>query len=322
MSGGFVDRRTGDSADSGVSADDLDMSADARARRMGWYPKDEFHGRPDDWIPAEKFIERAEREMPILRENLRRFDVRTAQAERNALQAQARIGEMAAKMEEMSSAFDSLRTLSDTAEKRGFDRALAAYKKEAQEAAAEGDSTRAAAAVDGIKALYDARTPVAPAPVAKPPAAAGGQPQGAADPVEVAWVNSPERAWYRRDPGMTKFADLVYGELNSSPANANLSTAEKLAEVERQVGVRYSHTQYFFDKAAAPASKVAKVNDGGDIAPGGGSNKLSKTFDSLEPAVKAEYNRIAKIAEMRKGKTGYKPYTKAEFLNKYLGEEE
>ena len=53
---GAVDRRLGDSAAPGISTDDLDMSPEARARRMGWYPQDEFHGRPDDWIDADKFI--------------------------------------------------------------------------------------------------------------------------------------------------------------------------------------------------------------------------------------------------------------------------
>ena len=68
MGGSFVDRHIDDNQGAGVTGDDLDMSVEARARRMGWYPKEEFHGRPEDWIPAEKFIDRAEKEAPILRE--------------------------------------------------------------------------------------------------------------------------------------------------------------------------------------------------------------------------------------------------------------
>ena len=58
--------------DAAVTSEHVDSDEDvARARRMGWIPKDEYGGKPDNWRSAKDFIERGENEMPILRERLR-----------------------------------------------------------------------------------------------------------------------------------------------------------------------------------------------------------------------------------------------------------
>ena len=332
MSGGIVDRRVGDTQDSGVSADDLDMSVEARARRMGWYPKDEFHGRPDDWIPAEKFVDRSERELPILRENLRRFDTRAAQAERAAQESQRRITDMTAKIELLSDAMDSMRSMADGAEKRGYDRAIATLRKDAQEAAAEGDAVRAAAVIDQMVELTNARKPVdgkkvVDAKTTNEPAVQNQQQQVAVDPVETAWMSDGSRTWFRDDAKLRKEANEIYGQILSSAEGRTRSKIDILAEVEERVSKANPNSQYFFnqgDTSGQRGGRTAKVSDGGDISnqSGGGGNKLSKAFDALKPEEKAEFNKVFRAAELRKDKPGYKPYTKAEFLRRFHGETE
>ena len=327
MSGGIVDRRVGDSGySSGVSADDLDTSNEARARRMGWYPKDEFHGRPEDWIPADKFVERAEKELPILRENLRRLDSKTARAEQIAAQATAKYNELNNRLEEMGQTLESMRTMADTAEKRGFERAMAQLKKQAQEAAKDGDQEAVTEAIDKMGELMEARQQVvAPAQTKKPEPANKGaqqqQPQGEPDPVEVAWVNDPDRQWFRENPVMQNYANAIWSELVTSPTHKKLSKAELLTEVERQVAARYPQSPYFFDKQPANTRRAAPVNDGGDLDNRPTGNKLDKSFDALPAEAKAEFKRIERMTDARKGKPGYKPYTKAEFLKLYHGTE-
>lgn len=55
--------------------------AEERALKMGWVPKDDFRGDPDKWRPAEEFLERGERMIPILNKKIR--DLRQQQEEKD-----------------------------------------------------------------------------------------------------------------------------------------------------------------------------------------------------------------------------------------------
>lgn len=327
MGGNFVDRHIDDNQSAGVTGDDLDMSTEARARRMGWYPKDEFHGRPEDWIPAEKFIERAEREAPILRENLKRLDRRAALAESKADAAQRKLDEAIARLDEMGEALDSMRAVATNAEKRGYERAVAQLKKEAKEAAADGDQERVVEIVDKMKELQEAHSQNAASGLTKQPKKnpegdnSQQQPNGQqpkVDPVAVAWANAPEREWYRNDPAMHAVANAEFTVIRQR--DPSLTLAEALAEVDRVVQQRFSDSKYF---AGSTRRQPPNVNTGGSIQNQGGkpSSKLDKSFDALPAEAKAEYARVSKMVDLRKGKPGYQPYTKAEFLRQYHGNE-
>lgn len=43
-----------------------------RAEQMGWKPKDIYKGDPENWTDAEKFVQRGEEELPLLRSQLRK----------------------------------------------------------------------------------------------------------------------------------------------------------------------------------------------------------------------------------------------------------
>lgn len=326
MGGNFVDRHIDDNQQAGVSGDDLDMSAEARARRMGWYPKDEFHGRPEDWIPAEKFIERAEREAPILRENLKRLDRRAASAEAKADAAQRKLDEAISRLDEMGEALDSMRAVATTAEKRGYERAVAQLKKEAKEAAADGDQERVVEIVDKMKELQEAHQQNAASglgqPARKKPEGDTSQQQNQqqpkVDPVAVAWANAPEREWYRNDAAMHAVANAEYTVVRQR--DPSLTLAEVLAEVDRVVQQRFSDSKYF---AGVTRRTSPNVNTGGSIQNQGGkpSSKLDKSFEALPAEARAEYARVSRMVDLRKGKPGYQPYTKAEFLRQYHGTE-
>ncbi len=327
MGGNFVDRHIDDNQGAGVSGDDLDMSVEARARRMGWYPKEEFHGRPEDWIPAEKFIDRAEKEAPILRENLKRLDRRAASAEAKADAAQRQLAEAVSRLDEMGEALDSMRAVATNAEKRGYERALAQLKKEAKEAAADGDQERVVEVIDKMKELQEAHQANAASGLntqKKPKAEDKGQQanqqanQQQPDPVAVAWANAPEREWYRNDPAMHAMANAEFVVIRQK--DPSLTLAEALAEVDRAVQARFQESKYF---AGAARRSQPPVNSGGSMQnpSRNTSSKLDKGWDSLPPEAKAEYAKIARNVDLRKGKPGYAPYTKAEFLRQYHGTE-
>lgn len=321
MSGSIIERRVGDTGAQPEGGSGADMSVEARARRMGWYPQSEYRGRPEDWMDAEAFVKRAEEEMPILRSQLRSLDAKLAgsQAQSQALQGQ--VQQMNQKLESAVEAIDSMRELSSKAEQRGFERAMKRLREEAKEAAASGDAARVEAVMDQTQELLENR--VKP-PEEKKPAASGGgkqqqQQQQGGDPVIAAWANDPNRAWYRESLKMNLYAQAVFEDL--SETRRDLSTAEKLAETEREVMTKFPTSHYFAGRVRP------RGNGGGDPPPvnppsggdhGGGGGKTG--FDALPPEAKAEYARIARGYELKKGKPGYKPYTKEEFLRQYNGE--
>lgn len=49
-------------------------SVEDRARRMGWAPKDQFKGDPSKWVDADRFVERGETEIPLLRAQVRNLE--------------------------------------------------------------------------------------------------------------------------------------------------------------------------------------------------------------------------------------------------------
>src|ERR1700722_6616536 len=55
-----------------AAPDNAPNEAEVEARKMGWVAKDEFKGAADKWRPAEEFLDRGKRILPIvLKENER-----------------------------------------------------------------------------------------------------------------------------------------------------------------------------------------------------------------------------------------------------------
>lgn len=52
----------------------IEGEVEERAGRMGWVPLEDFRGDEARWVSAEKFVERGENEIPIMRERLRKMD--------------------------------------------------------------------------------------------------------------------------------------------------------------------------------------------------------------------------------------------------------
>jgi len=52
----------------------IEGETEDRAKRMGWVPQADFRGAEDKWVSAEKFVERGDNELPIMRERMRKMD--------------------------------------------------------------------------------------------------------------------------------------------------------------------------------------------------------------------------------------------------------
>ncbi len=60
---------------------DKDRSSELEARRLGWVDKEEFKGDPDKWRPADEFLDRGRRILPIVQANERRLHRRVDELE-------------------------------------------------------------------------------------------------------------------------------------------------------------------------------------------------------------------------------------------------
>lgn len=319
-------RQTNEALPDNSGGSGIDMSVEGQARRLGWYPKEKFRGNPDDWIPADRFVERAHNELPVLKENLRRLDERYAAEETRSRSLMTQVTMLNNRLESIGEAFDNMRELSTKAEQRGYDRALASLKAQAKQAAEDGDAVAVERVMTETAELVANRVKAdAPPPEGKDgkdkrtteraPQRDASQVQ--TDPVAEAWAKSNERAWYRESQSMAGYANGLYEEMRVNPETKNLPTGEKLAKIDR--AVQQAFPQYFNRNRPAPQRRDASVEEPREPAErdAGGNGR---SFDDLPAKVKAQYEVTAREIKNRWGnKPNFKPYTKEEFIDAYLG---
>ncbi len=277
---------------------------EARARRMGWLPREEFGGPPERWRPAAEFVERAETILPVLQEQFRAMDSRYA-----ALQRQAEEARASAERERAEAA----RTLAEMTEmmRRGEARTTERLLREieARRAAAleAGDTAAFHAADQERDALRQVQPPqtnghaaVAPAAAAVPPAAPARPVPPTIPPEIVAFAE--QNPWFRTDPEATNLAVALYGQMET--ANPGDSVGERLAKVRQTIARVYP--EHFANPrrdapspVGAPSAAPARPRD-------------PRSFDALPGEVKTQYERWRKQLEGRG-----KPLTKEEFAKNY-----
>jgi hypothetical protein len=177
-------------ADAGAAgADDAQQQTEARARAMGWTPKDEFKGDPAKWRDAGEFVERGEREVPLLRAQNRRLE--------------AKIGELSTTVREMGD------YLTKT-EQRAYDRAIADLKQQRKDALAAGDGDAFDKADEQLEQLKrDA--------AAKAAQRADKKDDGGADPVYTEWES---RNTWLKDAELSDYAEFAAQKLRAGGEKA------------------------------------------------------------------------------------------------------
>lgn len=172
-----------------------------RARRMGWVPKDEFRGDPDKWVDAERFVERADSELPVMRENLKRMERKYQQMERT---------------------LSEFREYASKSEQRSYERALQQIKAEQRKAVEEADVERYEAAQKQYESIQKELSEKQRGPQELPPEF-------------VEW--KAENTWYDRDAEMTEYANSQGQYLGRT--KPHLVGAAFYAEVEKRVRLEF-----------------------------------------------------------------------------------
>lgn len=146
--------------------------AEEQARSLGWKPKEEFEGNPDEWRSAREFLERG-----------------------------AMIGKLRSQDRQIKQLDDSLKHIVNQTQRvyaNGYDQALKDLKAQKREALAEGDLVKAeeiADKIEDVKLEKDRAIQVAARPVTTRP-----------DPEHEDWLQA--NPWYE-NPRMAAWADTA-----------------------------------------------------------------------------------------------------------------
>jgi hypothetical protein len=233
-----------------------------RARRLGWRPQEEYNGRRE-WVPADKFIETAENELPVLRENFRRLDSRYVKD----------VGELNSKITEMQEVLKDFREFASGSEKRAYEKAKRELLEKRDVAVAHAD-TETFKQVDRELEELDKSV--------KPKAEPEKPKVDAPDPAITSWV--AENPWFTTDSTMMAYAKAQDTFLMT--AKPGLSVAERLAEVKERTKKEFP--EKFGNPKREQASSVAEP--GAQAVP----RKKGKTYDDLPPEAKAACDKFVK----------------------------
>lgn len=310
--------------------DGIDMSVEARARRLGWHPKEEYNGAPGKWVDAAEFVRRGEEQMPLLRENLRKTETRALRLESQLGAQGAQLNKMQAELEEARQAVVDMRDMLSTSQDRAYQRAISEIEARFDAAIDEGDKAAAKKAREDLKVVTEemAKRTAKKAEKKDPPAAPEVQPNQEA----VAWVNDPSQAWYRGNLDAKVWADAVFSKMGADPAVKDLPLSEKLSKIRELAAKKFP--EYFPANDPLVRQPEKKVGDAGDdddeVVEEVQHPKVStprsprrqqagaQTFDAMPQEAKDSYARIAKQITERMKHTGRgKPITKEEFATKF-----
>lgn len=298
---------------------DPQADVEQRARNMGWRPRAEFRGDASRWLPAEEFVDRGERMLPLLQE-------RNRAADRTITDLQRQITEQGQTLNVM---LESTRR----AEQSGYRRAMQElYQKRAQ--AVEMGDTAAFQAVE--QAMRELGPPPQEAPTQPQQQ---GQPQANTDPVIQAWVR--QNPWFTQNR-MANVA-MIAAMQEAEMANPSGSTADHLMEAEDAIRRRFPEhfprprngngvtprqpprqvqrpapepeledDEEIEERPARPAPRrqVATVSRSSEGAAPRRAGQYS--FEAMPPEVRGQYDRQRKMLE-GKGE----PLTREEFAQYY-----
>lgn len=246
---------------------------EAKAKELGWAPKEAFRGDPDKWIDAEAFVKRGEELMPILRANNTKLlgEISTLRGELSATRTM---------LNEATDAIDALKevnnstTIKDAKAKRV--ELAAALKVAREEGDVEGELEITDKLEEARKVIKDAETE----PEKKKPVVNGSAKD---DPVFQAWLT--ENPWFTTDKRRRSVTIAIANEIRGDPETANLVGKPFLDKVVVELEKTFPSNQRTNGKG--------KVAEGGRSSGGGEGDDAGKTYSDLPADAKAVCDRQA-----------------------------
>jgi len=173
-----------------------------RAKMMGHIPKEEFRGDASKWVPADKYVERADNLMPILKSQLGKYE--------------GEISNLKATVESQKKTTEKLLKMGETVQQRAHEQAKRELTKEQVQAVMDGN-------VEKWQQLEDQKDGLP-----KPEPVVAEEP---GNPIFDQWHTGNE--WYLKDEDMTDFANLQAQKITKQ--SPSLSYDQVLQKVESKI---------------------------------------------------------------------------------------
>lgn len=278
----------------------VDPEIQAEARRGGWRPKEEWRGRPEEWVDEKTFVENGRRVLPHVQRHAARLEQENA-----ALKAQQ--ATLAAELETMKGQVSGLTQFQ-------ADMAVQTRERLRREWAAELHAAREAG--DTAKEIEILGRASAPPPTAPPrtaqPAPAPAPAQRTEIPQELRdWTAA--NPWYGQDPVITQAMQTVGAEMRLAGQLTGMSLTDQLNATAKVVQKRYM-----------PAPVMPATVEGGSPSRDGGPQvPAQNTWESLPAHIKqacdAQGERLGLIGDRKAFKT--KEEHRAAYVKQYYAHE-
>jgi hypothetical protein len=269
---------------------------EARARSMGWAPKENYLrdklGPEEKWLPADKYVEKGESIMPILKANNRKLAEQVNNQGRE-------LNETKAALAAATEAIEELKDFNSTVNKERVKDQKTEILAQLAQAKKDGDVEAEVQLTDKLSEVNAAIKEAA-----KPPVKTEVKPT-TEGPVLTAeaktWMS--ENPWFGTDKRKTGFAQGLANEWQGE--GKKLGTKEFFDYVDEEVGK-------MFDKNAERRGNPQKVDSTNNSS--GNNQESGHTYADLPPEAKAA---CEKRAERVVGPNrAYK--TKAEWQKRYV----
>jgi len=250
---------------------------EARARTMGWTPKDRWHGNPANWMDAATWVKRSEHIIPVLRSQTQTLE-QQLQAEREAR------AKLEVDLKGATEAINTLQGFKGEVEERmqGADeQALARRLKEARDS---GD-TLAEVQVMRELAAVQAKPAAAAPPKKEEPKPAPAQVDWRETPYGRDWLAS--NAWWNDNRRMRAMFLDIGQEMAASGALNGMTPEQRLRAVGDATLREFGS---FTRNGAANTTKV----EGGRAGAAGESGEGEHSFADLPPEARDAMKRQAK----------------------------
>jgi hypothetical protein len=236
--------------------------AEVEARKMGWSPKEEFRGDPEKWRPAEEWLDRGKRILPIVLKDNERL--------------QRNLDRVKDDLKELRESTKEIVEFHTAAAKREYERGRREIEAKIEAAAANADASTVRQEMVNLDNLTKQNTP----PVKK----VETQQQATINPETQDWIDKNQ--WFNRDRVLAAYAIDVYGNLQRE--KPGLSETDLLAETTRRTSAKFPE-KFGINPERDGAAAVATPSGGGN-----GTRRNAHSYENLPAEAKAACNKFVK----------------------------
>ena len=242
-----------------------------RAKEMGWVPEDQFRGDKSLFQPAEEFVKRADQIVPIMRNQMRRYE--------------EKISDLRHEISTHKDTVERIIKMSEKAQEIAYRKAKDELEAKQIEAVTNGDTEaylRFKRESDNLKEPEKVELPKSVE-----------QQAGNQEPPEFKeW--SKENQWYRTDEEATLFADAY---ATKHPYKGS-SPAEYVAWLESAKGATQRAFPHKFTNPARQSPSA--VNTGGLRGDAGATVPKKNSYENLPAEAKKQCNKEIAAGRMTK----------------------